>query len=113
MKRHARTIILPATAILLLVLGGCSSEPSADDIEKALKANTEQAVQKAKSLGMENMFNITLHAVKKLGCSPAQGEAGYNCDVEMDATLPLAGRTKNVAKVRLVKGSDGWVVAAQ
>jgi hypothetical protein len=62
---------------------------------------------------MENMFNITLHAVKKIGCAPAQGDPGYNCDVEVDATLPLAGRTKNVTKIRFTKGSDGWVVAAQ
>jgi hypothetical protein len=52
-----------------------------------------------------------VHGVKKVACAAAQGSAGFSCDIELDMTVPLAGRSKSVKSVRFVKASDGWQVS--
>jgi len=101
---------------VLSILTGCSSEPSGSDIEKAIQTSVGQAQQMANSSQEGKMLteafgSTTIHAVKKLGCVQAQGQPGYRCDIELDATAPLVGRTKTTSTIRLVKGSDGWVIA--
>lgn len=61
------------------------------------------------SMVPESMLS-KVYGVKKLGCAEAQDATGYNCDAEVDASMPFAGRSKRVTKIRFVKGSDGWVV---
>lgn len=50
-------------------------------------------------------------SVKKLACAKAEGNPGYNCDVEMSrAGEGGAGPQKSAVKGRFVKGEDGWVM---
>jgi hypothetical protein len=94
-------------------LTACSDEPSSSDIEKAVRANVDQSNQDVRNLGgkmiTEDMLS-KLHEVKKVACAASEGSAGFNCDVELDATVPFIGRSKKTAQIRFVKGSDGWQV---
>ncbi|MEH3087910.1 MAG: hypothetical protein PGN26_15555 [Xylophilus ampelinus] len=103
--RGISSALLPISAALLLT--ACSGEPSSGDIEKVLQSgfaqfNTQMAAFAGRGAKVE------VHSIKKLGCK-ADGSNAYVCDVEVDATNPMAGRTKNVSQLRLVKGSDGWM----
>lgn len=100
-----------ALTISVIALAGCSGgEPSSADVEKSIKAMTDEAVQELEKAGtMPQHLRPTIHAVKKLGCAAAQGEAGYICDVESEVSTPATGRLKAVEKYRLVENSDGWV----
>lgn len=101
-----------ASVAALLMLSGCGGEPSASDIEKAVRAQVEMESEQMKkaSMGLFDM-KAELHSVQKVGCVAAAESTGFNCDVEMDVSNPLVGRNKGVTKIRFVKGSDGWQVA--
>ena len=101
-------------------LAGCSGEPSEADIKAAFEkdmAKTAQSLDDAgKMLGgvgkalTDSLGKMELHAVKKIGCAEAKDAPGFVCDVEVDMTVPLAGRSKEMATARFVKGPEGWVV---
>jgi outer membrane murein-binding lipoprotein Lpp len=107
-----KILIVSAFSVATLALTGCSGEPSSSDIEKAVKANIDQVNKQMQEMGgpLGNKMQTEVHEIKKIGCAKAEDNAGYNCDVEMDMTAPMIGRNKSVGKLRLVKGSDGWVV---
>ena len=99
-------------SVFLTACGG-SGEPTSSDIETALKVAAEEHGRRLKdaagNTGFDDMFKIEIHAVKKIGCSAAEGGKGYSCDVEMDRTLPWpAGRTKDVTSIRFVQTDEGW-----
>ena len=98
--------------LLALVLAACSGEPSNSDIEKAYQAGIDQANQLREKIPYPGA-NFELHKVKKVSCKSAEGSSGYNCDVELDMTMPLLGRTQRIVNVRMVKGDDGWVAVEQ
>lgn len=99
---------------------GCSGEPSEVDIRAAFEkdlAKTAQSLDEAgKMFGgagkafTDSLGKTQLHAVKKIGCTEAKEAPGFVCDVEVDMTVPIAGRSKEMTTVRFVKGPDGWVM---
>lgn len=103
---------------LTVFLTACSSEPSAGDIEKEIKAqvaNSQEAITKMAGNNpqvaeMAKSMQITVHSVNKIGCK-SDGDKAYKCDVEMDLENGLTGRKKQTVPVRMVKGSDGWVMS--
>ena len=112
---------LPASLFaLLLVVTGCSGEPSESDIraafERDIAASSQSLNETAQKFGgagkaITDMLGKTeIHSVKKIGCIAAKDAPGFVCDVEMDMTAPLAGRKKDMTSARFVKGPDGWVV---
>lgn len=101
--RFSRTAFLPLSTLLLLA--GCSGEPSSRDIEKVVQSS---ALQMNKQMGPWTGKKVEIHSIKKLGCKSDSSNA-YVCDVEADITHPMAGRNKGVSQIRMVKGSDGWV----
>lgn len=107
-------LVLSAIALSTFALSGCSGGPSNSDIEKAIKANVEQATQQAKNMGGSAVSESMLpkvYGVKNLGCAKEKDATGYICDVEVDASAPFVGRSKQVGKMRFIKGSDGWVIS--
>lgn len=96
-----------AVALLATLLAGCG--PSAADIEAALK----RSVGPANSV-MGGLFGqstqIEIKEVKKLGCEKSS-PAGYRCDVEWTATVPVLGDTRHTGTFDFIKGSDGWTVS--
>jgi len=75
---------------------------------------SEQEIFDAAQMQLENTLSgvaegmITIHAVKKLGCSKADN--GYNCDIESDVERPFVGRQKATTQIRLINSDDGWVI---
>lgn len=107
-------------ALLVLLAAGCSGEPSDADIraalEKNIAANSESLNKTTRMFGGAGQFltdmigKAEIHSVKKIGCVAAKDAPGYVCDVELDMTVPLTGRKKDMTSARFVKGPDGWVV---
>lgn len=98
-----------AVSALAALLVACSGAPSEGDIRGALERQ-----QKAETEAMPGMLKgmlpkVELTDVKKLGCEAA-GEKAYRCDVEV--TVKAMGRVAtNSTRMRLVKGSEGWMVS--
>lgn len=102
----ARWAAVPALAALL---AACSGAPGEGDIRSALER--QQKAEAAATSAMLKSFvpTVELTGVKKLGCDAA-GEKAYRCDVEV--TVKAMGRVAtNSAQLRLVRGSEGWMVS--
>lgn len=116
--RYLLTALLVA---VLLAAAGCSGEPSETDIRAAFEKdsvkNNASLNEAGKVMGgagkaLTDMIGKTeIHAVKKIDCVAAQNAPGFVCDVELDITVPLTGRTRDMVQARLVKGPEGWVLA--
>jgi hypothetical protein len=78
----------------LPALSECGGEPSAADIEKAVRPQVEMESEQMKKASM-GLFDIKaeVHSVQKVGCVAATESTGFNCDVEMDVSNRL-GRKK-------------------
>lgn len=112
---HTRSLRLGVTALVLssaALLGGCSGEPSAGDLEKAVAANASQGAEQMERLsrGSSKSFMPQVHSVKKLGCRQETG-AAWLCDVELDMTPPHGVRGKVPTSMRFTKGSEGWTAS--
>lgn len=101
-------------SIGLLSLFGCSAGPSESDIDAAVQKLVEQQNKEITALGsmmggtnskMLDSMKVEAPKVKKIGCKE-DGENAYLCDVELTNK-----QGTNVAPMRLVKGSGGWVAA--
>lgn len=92
--------------LIAMTLVGCSGEPSSSDIDKAFRVQLDQFNKLVGGLGGKT---TELNEVKKIGCTASPEASGYVCDVEIDSTA-MGHRAKGVQKMRLVKGSDGWVI---
>jgi len=116
-----KTLLAAALAVFLLFTAGCSGEPSEADIraafEKDITKSSESLNKTAQMFGgagkafTDMLGKAEIHSVKKISCVQATNEPGYVCDVEVDMTVPLTGRKKDMTQARFVKGPDGWVVA--
>jgi len=111
-----------------LVFCGCSSEPSASDISKAVGEsfkNDSSLLNGKKLIGTifsaAGVEGIKLESVDKIGCEPS-GKNAYICEVSVEYTihsadgsiadlLGAAGQKRSISKYRLVSTSKGWVVA--
>ncbi len=58
--------------------------------------------------GMFDEDDFKLNSVEKIGCVAADG--GYNCDVEVDMDVPMAGKMKGTRQMRFVEGDEGWTM---
>lgn len=112
---HTLSPRLAITALVLsgaALLGGCSGEPSAGDLEKAVAANASQGAEQMERLsrGSSKSFMPQVHGVKKLGCRQDTG-AAWLCDIELDVTSPQGVRGKVPTSMRFIKGSEGWTAS--
>lgn len=97
----------------IALLAACSKEPSQQDIETLMQAQFNQANQNIQSLSgglLGDSINTELHSIKKLNCKKEGEGNAYLCDVEVDATAPLLGRTQNTTQIRLVEAEGEWHV---
>ena len=118
MELKSKTLAILAAAVLLVA--GCAMEPSEADIKAALEKDIAKSAESIDSAGKmfggagkaltDAIGKPELHAVKKIGCAEAKDAPGFVCDIEVDMTSPLAGRGKDMATARFVKGPEGWVV---
>jgi hypothetical protein len=97
------SVAVYVAALFVLGLTACgqlSGEPSASDVEKAVRSTFEQVNKQS-----QGFLDIKIREIKKVACATVPGSSGFNCDVEIDA-----GEGKRIQQFRFVKGSDGWVM---
>ncbi len=115
-----RFMLTMALVAVSMLVAGCSGEPSEADIKAAFEKDMAKTAQSLDDAGKmfggvgkaltDSLGKTELHAVKKIGCAQAKDAPGFVCDVEVDMTVPLTGRSKEMATARFVKGPEGWVV---
>lgn len=100
-----------ACTLLLTACGG----PSEADIKSAIDKNAAATVESSKRLAGDLGGKLAegvlpkVQKVHKIGCKD-DGENAYRCDVELESTQ-LGSTSKEVASLRLLKGSEGWILA--
>lgn len=110
--RQLMFIALAAVAMT----GFAASEPTEEEIRKL----TEQDVARAnepvyqyhqqqgnKGKVPEDML-VKVNSVRKVGCKPAADANAYDCDVEMDLTVPNGGRRSRIVSVQFKRTDAGW-----
>lgn len=106
-QRNKITLILAlATSALLSACGG---SPSEGDVRAALAKQVDVRRQQAEQFAGKNSFidqqfaeqQKAFSEVKLIGCK-FDGEKAYVCDIQGKA---------GAARVRMLKGSDGWLAA--
>jgi hypothetical protein len=103
-----------AIVLMAVLLTACSGEPSEKNIKAALSSyfyKQNQTIQEgAKFFGdsFAKKAMLELHSVKKLECIKKENDLGYLCAAEVDSTTPLAGRQKEVEKIRMIKNNKDF-----
>ena len=81
-------------------------------VMKQLESNPlTKSMAKGSNVDVDLELELSKISVKKLACAKAEGNPGYNCDVEM--SRPGEGGAdpqKSPMKGRFVKSDDGWVM---
>ena len=107
----APLILVLATTVLLT---GCSREPSESDIKTAYTNEVEHTNALTRKFGGDAM-TIKVNDLKKLSCKETSTKDHYQCQVDIDSTLPLIGKHQQKTALTLAKGDTGngkqdWVV---
>ena len=106
-------LILILTATTLLV--GCSREPSEGDIKTAYGNEIEQTNALTRKFGGEAL-TIKLNDLKKISCKEsANNKEQYQCEVDINTTLPMIGNHQQKTALTVGKGDtgngkQGWVI---
>ncbi len=96
-----------------LLLSACSSGPSENDVKALLEAQMNQMSTMMGEIGgesMSGMLKVDIHGVTIHSCEEQRTNV-YLCDVDVDATRPIAGRSVQRSEVLMAKSKDGWVPA--
>lgn len=113
MDWQKKPVLLAVSGVLSVCLVGCAAAPSSGEIEESVQISVDQGNQQARTfagaLFSESMLS-QLHGAKKIGCVESRASMGYDCDVELDMTTAIAGRTKSIVPLRFVETDDGWRV---
>ena len=115
---------------LLLILSGCSSEPSNNDLKKILdqknnKLKTIVLEKKILGVGVSNLLgveDIKLLSVEKLKCiEDSEGSKLFNCDIAIKYSISasktsivdligMSGDNTEIRRLKLIKISNAWEV---
>ena len=107
MYKYSRNM-LPVVAALALI--ACSSGPSESDIQALLEAQVTQTNSMLKGMvgsDMASEMQAKIHEVTLHGCDEIR-DATYRCDVEVDLSVPMAGRTTTRSSMTLTQTEAGW-----
>jgi len=112
---------LSATACLALTLAtapaahAAAAEPSEADILALAERDVARAnlpiVEYHQRLGKGDVpadMLVRLNAVRKKACQPAGEADAWQCEVEMDMTVPNGGFRSRTVMLRLGRTADGW-----
>jgi len=110
------SVIAPLILVLTATtfLAGCSREPSENDIKTAYTNEVEQTNTLTRKFGGESLV-IKVNDLKKLSCKETRTKGHYQCQVDIDSTLPIIGKHQQKTELTLAKGDIGngkqdWVI---
>ncbi len=108
-----------AASILAIPLSACSGEPTETDIANAISSGQDASSKQALAFAGDNQMTRDMlkkmqpvvSDVRKLGCK-SEGSNGYLCNVEFKVSGGIMSQNPQTtaAPIRLVKGSDGWLI---
>lgn len=113
-----KKIILPASILLaaatVSMLAGCSREPSTSDIKDAYTHEVDQTNNLTHKFSGDAM-KIKVNDLKKINCKESTTKGQFDCNVDIDLTLPIIGQHEQktmltVAKGDIGGGKQGWVI---
>ncbi len=99
---------------LLLALTGCSGEPSAKDMEKAVDRLISETIALTRQTGTEGTpVQVKdfegFDGFSKIACAELADDRGYSCKFAYTATI--AGKTESDEETgRFYQTEQGWVV---
>ncbi|MDH5471200.1 MAG: hypothetical protein OEX75_11450 [Gammaproteobacteria bacterium] len=115
--KYVVTARLCALVPVGLLIAGCSGEPTEADIRAIYEAEIAKTNEQMVKLGGEQAARLLgkseLHSITKLACKEADQTSGYNCDVQVDMSVPFLGRSTQMTTRRFVNSDNGWVVIDQ
>ena len=117
----AYTLAVTAMAALLNLappVHAQADEPSESDIlalaeRDVARANTP-ILEYHQRLGKGSVppdMLVTLHAARKKGCQPADEPQAWQCEVQMDMTVPNGGFRSSTVLLRIARSGDGWTAS--
>jgi hypothetical protein len=54
---------------------------------------------------------VKLHAARKKACQPAAGPQAWQCEVQMEMTVPNGGFRSSTVLLRIARNGDGWAAS--
>jgi hypothetical protein len=54
---------------------------------------------------------VTLHAARKKACQPAAEPQAWQCEVQMEMTVPNGGFRSSTVLLRIARDGDSWVAS--
>ena len=113
------TALSPIAFVILLACAPAAWAATPEPTQSDIQALAEQDVARAnvpiveyhkrlgKSVVPDDML-VRLDAVRKKACMPAGGDDVWQCEVEMDMTVPNGGFRSSTVMLRLVRSAAGW-----
>ncbi|ADM99407.1 hypothetical protein BM451_12060 [Dickeya dadantii] len=93
------------------MLSGCGGrEPTEQDIGQAVDEMVAQTNQEMKQK-VGTLFNdamvLKINSLKKLNCIRSENK-GYQCNVDLDMSLPLVGNKKETVNFTFIQEDGVW-----
>ncbi|NAT76648.1 hypothetical protein CWD78_03610 [Dickeya dadantii] len=97
--------------MVAVVLSGCGGrEPTEQDIGQAVDEMVAQTNQEMKQK-VGTLFNdamvLKINSLKKLNCIRSENK-GYQCNVDLDMSLPLVGNKKETVNFTFIQEDGVW-----
>ena len=93
-------------------------EPSESDIRALAERDVARAnvpiVEYHRRLGKGEVpqdMLVKLHAARKKSCQPATEPQAWQCEVQMEMSVPNGGFRSSTVLLRIAKNGDGWVAS--
>lgn len=119
MKALIFTVTTMAAWLTLAPLAHAQAdEPSESDIRALAERDVARAnmpiVEYHQRLGKGDVppdMLVKLHAARKKGCQPATEPQAWQCEVQMDMTVPNGGFRSSTVLLRIARNGDGWAAS--
>lgn len=115
-------IFAVATVVASQVLAAPGHQQAGEPSESEILALAERDVARANTpiieyhqrLGKGDVppdMLVTLHAARKKACQPVAEPQAWQCEVQMEMTVPNGGFRSSTVLLRIARNGDGWVAS--
>lgn len=99
------------SVLMTVMLSGCGgNEPTEQDIRHAvdeMAAQTNQEIEKKVGTLFNDEMMLKVNSLKKLNCIKSKNKI-YQCNIDLDVSLPLAGNKKEIVNLTFIQEADSW-----